>query len=173
MQRLFLPLLLGSVLLLGGCVGMPPELAAGGPYRDISPAEASSGEFDGERVRWGGAVVQAVPQDGMTCFDMVGLPLDQRGEPFESDNSSGRFQACIEGFFDPAIYSNGRHATFTGRIDGSVAQRIGEAEFQLPRLRADRVHLWPRRREVQYVPYPAPYYWDPFYDPYWRYRRLE
>lgn len=173
MQRFFLSLLPGIALCLSGCVSMPPELAAGGPYRDITPAEVGDGRFDGQRVRWGGLVVQAVPQDGMTCFDMVGLALDRVGEPLESDRSSGRFQACARGFYDPAIYSNGRHVTFTGRIEGTASRRIGEAEFHLPRLRADQVHLWPRRREIQYVPYPAPYYWDPFYDPYWRYRRLE
>ncbi|HSH30666.1 MAG TPA: Slp/YeaY family lipoprotein [Thiohalobacter sp.] len=173
MQRFILPVLPGIVLWLSGCAGMPPELAAGGPYRDLTPVEAGEGRFDGERVRWGGLVVQAVPQDGMTCFDMVGLVLDRVGEPLESDRSNGRFQACARGFHDPAIYSSGRHITFTGRIEGTVSQRIGEAEFRLPRLQADQVHLWPRRREIQYVPYPAPYYRDPFYDPYWRYRRLE
>lgn len=170
----FLPfLLLSATLLMNGCVSMPPELAAGGPYRDITPAEAAAGQYEGERVRWGGALVQAVPQDGMTCFDMVGLTLDRRGEPLDSDTSTGRFQACVEGFHDPAIYSNGRYATFTGRIEGSASRKIGEETFSFPRLQADRVHLWPKRREVRYVPYPAPYYWDPFYDPYWRYRRLE
>lgn len=173
MQLALLPVVPAAVLLLSGCVSMPPELAAGGPYRDITPAEARAGEFDGERVRWGGAVVQAVPQGGMTCFDMVGLPLDRRGEPLDSDRSSGRFQACAEGFFDPAIHSSGRHVTFTGRIEGVATQRIGEQVFSFPRLQADQVHLWPKRREVQYVPYPAPYYWDPFYDPYWHYPRRD
>lgn len=173
MSPFLLLILVSATLLLNGCVSMPPELAAGGPYRDLTPAEARDGQFDGQRVRWGGTVVQTVPQDGMTCFDMVGLALDRRGEPLDSDTSTGRFQACAEGFFDPAIYSSGRHVTFTGRIEGSVSQRIGETAFRFPRLQVDQVHLWPKRREVQYVPYPAPYYWDPFYDPYWRYRRLE
>ena len=173
MYRYLFPLLMGASLLLSGCVSMPPELAAGGPYLDITPAEAAAGQFEGERVRWGGSLVQAVPQDGMTCFDMVGLTLDRRGEPLDSDHSTGRFQACVDGFHDPAIYSSGRHVTFTGRIAGHATRRIGEESFRFPRLRADQVHLWPKRREVRYVPYPAPYYWDPFYRPYWRYEQTE
>lgn len=157
---------------LYGCATMPPELAAGGPYAGITPAQALQGGAERQRVRWGGAVVQARPQGEQTCFEVVGLELDARGEPLDSDTSTGRFLACARGFYDPAIYNEGRYVTFTGRLEGAAPQQIGERSFQFPKLQADQVYLWPKRREVRYVPYPVPY-WDPFYDPYWRYERLQ
>lgn len=145
---------------------MPPELAGGGPYAELTPLQVLENPADGQQVRWGGAIVQALPRGESTCFEMTGLALDSRGEPLDSDRSTGRFLACSPGFFDPAIYDEGRMVTFTGRLQGTAPQRIGEQEYRFPRLEADQVYLWPKHSEVIYVPYPAPY-WGPYYDPYY------
>ena len=94
----------------------------------------------------------------------MGLALDKQAEPIESDSSLGRFIACADGFFEPALYTKGRYVTFTGVIDGMEKQKVGDYEYGFPRIRADGVYLWPKRRDVIYVPYP-----DPFWDPYWPY----
>lgn len=170
----YLPLraiLLICTLAMGGCVTMPPELAAGGPFLDITPAQALGGEFEGRRVRWGGVVVQTRPMGKGTCFEMMGLKLDALGEPLGGDHSLGRFLACATGFYDPAIYSQGRYVTFTGRIEGVAPQMIGDAEYRFPKLTAGQVYLWPKHSDVLYVPYPVPG-WGPYYDPYyWPYER--
>lgn len=147
-------LLMGTLTLSACATTMPPELTVGGPYADIKPAQALSGEYEQRRVRWGGAVIQTLPQKQRTCFEMSGLALDSSGEPWDSDVSTGRFMACAEGFFDPAIYSTGRYVTFTGRIEGTAPHKIGNQVYEFSKLEADRVYLWPKRREVIYVPYP-------------------
>lgn len=163
--------LLTLSLLLSGCVTMPPSLTVGGPFLGITPAQALRGEYEGRRVRWGGAVIQTRPMEKGTCFEMVGLALDAQGEPRASDHSTGRFLACATGFFEPAIYSQGRHVTFTGRIEGVAPQKIGAVEYRFPKLVARQVYLWPKRSDVLYVPYPVPG-WGPYYDPYyWPYER--
>jgi outer membrane lipoprotein len=154
-------------LALGACETMPPELAAGGPYLDISPAQARSSDYEQQRVRWGGAIIQTLPQGQRTCFEMAGLALDSVGEPLASDVSTGRFTACADGFYEPAIYSTGRHLTFTGRIQGRARHTIGNHTFEFPKLEAGRVYLWPKRSEVIYVPYSA--HWYPYDDFYWGY----
>jgi Starvation-inducible outer membrane lipoprotein len=42
--------------------------------------------------------------------------------------------------------------TFIGRVTGYETTRIGEYDYQLPRLQADVVYLWPVQREVEVVP---------------------
>ena len=163
-------LLLISTLALSGCESMPVELAAGGPYLNIMPAQAHSGEYEQQRVRWGGVVVQTLPQGQRTCFEMTGLALDSRGEPLDSDTSTGRFLACAADFFDPAIYSAGRYVTFTVHIQGSAPHKIGSQTYVFPKLEADQVYLWPKRSEVIYVPFPT--YRYPYYDRYWRSQRV-
>ncbi|MDT8404777.1 Slp/YeaY family lipoprotein [Sulfuriflexus sp.] len=171
MRHTFLvTILLITSLALGACASMPAELAAGGPYLQIAPAQAQGGEYEQQRVRWGGSLIQTLPQGQRTCFEVAGLSLDKWGEPLESDISTGRFTACAEGFYEPAIYSPGRHVTFTGRIQGRATQQISERRFEFPKLEADRVYLWPKRSEMIYVPYST--YWHPYGDPYyWNYPR--
>ena len=42
--------------------------------------------------------------------------------------------------------------------------RIGDYDYQLPRVAADVVYLWPEVREVEVRPYP---YYDPYWGPRW------
>ena len=58
-----------------------------------------------------------------------------------------------------------RQWTFVGKIEGYESTRIGDYDYQLPRVAADVVYLWPEVREVEVVrPYP---YYDPFWGPRW------
>ena len=159
-------LILTSVLALGACATIPEPLTTGGPFADVTPLQAQSDDYQGERVRWGGMILQARPESSQTCFEVMGLSLDRRAEPNESDSSLGRFIACARGFFEPTLYTNGRYITFTGNIDGIETRKVGDYEYGFPRLAADGVVLWPKRRDVIYVPYP-----DPFWGPYWPYYR--
>lgn len=158
-------ILLGSSLGLAACMSLPAELAAGGPYAEIRPGEVQGGSYEQHRVRWGGAVIQTLPDGQRTCFEMSGLPLDSHGEPRDSDQSTGRFTACASGFYDPAIFSVGRYVTFTGKIEGSASHMIANQTYTFPKLEAGLVYLWPKRLDVYYVPYPV--YGYPYYNPYW------
>jgi outer membrane lipoprotein len=157
-------LLLCAALVLSACVSIPRELAGGGPFTATIPLQAQQGDHDGERVRWGGTIIRTTPQVGQTCFEVMGLPLGNDAAPQAVDRSIGRFIACGKGFYEPAIFTAGREVTFTGHIDGTEKQKVGEYLYDFPRLTFDAVHLWPQRSETVYVPY-----YDPFWDPFWPY----
>ena len=170
-SRYVKPLLAGGFLcMMAACATIPDQLTAGGPVVDVTPRQAQTGEHEGERVRWGGVIIEVTPKASRTCFEMMGLALDNQAEPRDSDISLGRFIACADGFFEPALYTKGRYVTFTGFIDGIEKQKVGEYEYGFPRLNADRVYLWPKRRDVIYVPYPDPY-WGPYWPYYWPHYR--
>jgi outer membrane lipoprotein len=158
-------LLLFVVLALTACATVPKELQVGGPFAPVTPRGAQTGNHDGERVRWGGVIIQTTTQSDQTCFEVMGLSLDGgNAQPQANDQSQGRFIACAKGFYEPTLYAAGREVTFTGRIDGTEKQKVGEYDYRFPRLIVDAVHLWPKRSNVIYVPY-----YDPFWDPFWPY----
>lgn len=161
MPRIFLLL---AVLVLNACAMVPQELQSGEPFAATTPQQAQTGGHDGERVRWGGVIIQTTTRTNQTCFEIMGLSLDSRAQPLADDQSLGRFIACATGFYDPALYAAGREVSITGRIEGTQQQKVGEYDYQFPRVVVDAVHLWPKRSNIIYVPY-----YDPFWDPFWPY----
>lgn len=166
MYRLLLLLLPG--LLLGACATIPTELARG-PYTQITPQEAQTGKYDGQRVRWGGVIIGAAPGEKETCFRVLALPLDSSARPERSDNALGRFIGCAPAFYDPAVYAAGREITVTGELAGVESGTVDNYRYAFPKLRLETVYLWPQRPNVIYVPYYDPF-WGPLYGPYWPYR---
>lgn len=151
-------------LLLGACATAPKPLQ--GAFTPVTPRDAvASGQVSGP-VRWGGRIVETVPGQENTCFQLISRPLGGSGRPLSSapDATDGRFIACRAGFYDPAVFTEGREVTFIGRVDGVESTRIGEYDYRLPRMTADVVYLWPEVREVEVRPYP---YYDPFWGPRW------
>lgn len=141
-------------LLLAGCATAPKPLQ--GSFTSQSPQQAAA---SGERVRWGGSVIEVEPQATRTCFQVLGRPLASNGRPREVDASEGRFLACRAGFYDPALFTDTREITITGRIDGYDTRKIGEYDYRFPRVAADVVYLWPIRERINVVTRPAPWPW--------------
>ncbi len=164
-------LVAAASLVLAACATAPKPLQ--GQFTPVSPRDAVAQKQTGAPVRWGGRIIETVPGQGETCFQMLARPLNASGRPStsSSDASDGRFLACRSGFYDPAVFEPGRDVTFIGRIDGYQSTKIGEYDYPLPKLAADVVYLWPVQREVEVVPaYPyGP--WGPGWGPWgWGYR---
>jgi outer membrane lipoprotein len=143
---------------------MPQQLT--GTYATVTPDNAVAAQ--GSRVRWGGHIIQTEPQERETCFFVLAEPLDSQGRPERDEQSRGRFVACKEGFYDPEVYAKGRDLTVTGTVNGSETRKVGQFDYNYPRVNADVVYLWPKR--PMYTPAPYPYYdpfFNPFYDPFW------
>jgi len=155
-----------SILLVavGGCASVPSELKSSQSFAHITPQQAQSAQYDGRHVRWGGVIIQVEPQNGKTCFETLGLPLDKSAEPKRDAHSIGRFIACVKGFEDPAAYPEGRSITFTGTVTGVQEKKVGDYTYGFPTIDASSVYLWPKEPAVVYVPYD-----DPFWDPFWPY----
>lgn len=157
--------LAASSLLLGACATAPKPLQ--GTFTPVTPRDAAAGSQAGTSVRWGGRIVETTPRQDSTCFQLISRPLGATGRPLSSapDATDGRFIACRAGFYDPAVFAEGREVTFIGRVDGVETTRIGEYDYRLPKMTADVVYLWPEVREVQMMR-PSPFY-DPFWGPRW------
>ncbi|HJU26608.1 MAG TPA: Slp family lipoprotein [Rhodanobacteraceae bacterium] len=163
-RRFAIPTLL-ITLGLGACATVPQQLA--GTYSTVTPDAARSGAAQGTRVRWGGRIIETEPQEAQTCFFVLNKPLDSQARPERDEQSTGRFVACKQGFFDPEVYSKGKELTVTGTLDGSVTRKIGNYDYTYPRVAADTAYLWPERPRYVAQPYPYPFY-DPFFcDPFW------
>jgi len=154
--------LVASALLLSACVTQPKPLQ--GRYVDTTPEMAVQGESTGTAVRWGGRIVSVEPRADSTCFEMISSRIGSDARPAASrDATNGRFIACRAGFYDPAVFEQGREVTFIGHIDGYENRRIGEYDYRFPRVAADVVYLWPERSNTTLV-YPVRY---PGYYPAW------
>lgn len=150
------------VLLASGCATVPDPLA--GEFAAITP-EQSSDQHVGQRVRWGGHIIDTRPGREQTCIEILARELDQSARPHAQGSDRGRFLACRDGFKDPAVFDSGRDITVTGRLDGFVEGRIGEYRYVYPRVAAETLFLWSDRPEV--------IYYDPWwYDPWWPYARF-
>ena len=150
-----------ALCLLAACATQPKPLQ--GEFQALTPHDAAIGDHSGAVVRWGGRIVQTVPGQDSTCFQMISRPLGGTGRPLSSapDVTDGRFIACRQGFYDPAVFTAGREVTFMGRVDGVESTRIGEFDYRLPRMAADVVYLWPVVNDVRVIHH------SPFYDPFW------
>ena len=148
-----------AALLLTACATQPSPLQGEG-YTAVTPRDASNAEMTGQPVRWGGRIVQTMPQSNNTCFEVIATVLDTSARPtWNSDQDDGRFIACRTGFYDPAVFEPNREVTFTGHIDGYDVRKIGGFDYRFPRLAADVVYLWPLRERVDVLTYPPPWPW--------------
>lgn len=169
-----LAIALGTVL-LASCATVPKDLV--GQYAEITPQQASNGGVSGTQVRWGGVIIETDPGHDNTCFYVLGKPLDSGdARPQGVRDSTGRFVACKQGFYDPEVYAKGREITVTGMLQGVVTRKVGDYEYPYPRVEASVVHLWPVRpvyergyyRNTWNDPFWGPGWWGPWgYDPFW------
>lgn len=150
--------LIWLALLLGGCVSIPKQIAATN-LSTATPNTVREGGAAGERVRWGGSILEVKPVTSETCFTVLSRPLDSSARPQFTDRNEGRFIACGSGLYDPAVFTKDRDITFVGTVEGTVPGKIGDQDYRFPKLRIESAYLWPPA--VYAVP---PYY---YYDPWW------
>jgi outer membrane lipoprotein len=152
---------------LAGCATVPSQIAGEG-FAVVSPQQAASQNAHGVRVRWGGEIIKVEPQADVTCFQVLSRNLYSDARPdHHRDESNGRFIACGKGFYDPAVYTEGRDVTVTGSVNGTEQQKVGEYNYTFPRVDADQVYLWSERSYYNYAY--DPYWWGPGWGPYWPY----
>ena len=162
MRKLIVPLVAAAAL--GGCATVPAPLA-GDHFAPVTPQQALSGNANGQRVRWGGEILNVEPRADVTCFEVLSRELYSDARPNRHDHSDGRFVACSKGFYDPAVYTKGRDLTVTGSLNGTEQRKVGDYDYTFPQVAADQVYLWPER--TYYAGYPGYGWYDPFWGPYW------
>ena len=153
--------------LLGGCSSPVPKEIRERPPGDLRLAQVLGNPQShlGDRVRWGGHIVAVENAERETHVILVSRPLDYRGRPEDTDQSSGRFLARFDDFRDPATYQEGRVLTVAGVLVPAVIRPVGDYPYRYPVVRVETAYLWPPLPD-----YPPGYYWypycSPFYGPY-------
>ncbi len=145
-----------ALLFLGvtSCATLPPAPLAGNNFSDITPRLAQTQpDTGGKPVRWGGTISSIDnTEKNETCFQVVSRPLDAEARPEQSDQTNGRFIACINGFYDPDIYQPKREVTFTGTVQIPTFGKVGKSDYIFPHLDVDTLTLWPKRQPVPDYP---------------------
>lgn len=163
--RLPLAAALLAPLLLAACATVPAPIR--GEFSQMSPEQSQRLESPGVVLRWGGALISVEPEPARTCFLVLSRPLNSSGRPQATrESSDGRFIACRAGFYDPALFAEGREVTFTGRLDRYETRLIGGLEYRYPVLEAEVVYLWPEPLPVIEAR-PVRPYWGPHWGPWW------
>jgi outer membrane lipoprotein len=173
--------LLCSLLLLGACTGMPPDLrdfsATTVPYQLINQ---NINAYKDTPIRWGGTVITIENEADSSLMQVLFYPLNRHGYPQTNQAGKGRFAVQTSEFLDPAIFAKGTEVTVTGTIKEGIEHTVGNKIIHIPLVIAQTIHLWPiSYREdnlywnsrYRYGPYPS-YYGYPFfyrwhYDPYY------
>ncbi len=154
-----------TALTLTACATVPKSLQ--GDYSTLSPRQALAGNSSGQRVRWGGEIIKVEPRSEVTCFEILSHDLSATSRPLRKDHSEGRFIACRDGFYDPALFVAGRQITVVGTLSGTEKHAVGGYDYTYPKINADAVHLWPKY-EPEFRNYYDPWWPYPYaYDPLW------
>lgn len=158
----------GILLALAGCSTVPAALQ--GDFALVTPAVVAERGSTGDRVRWGGVVIEAEPGSERTCLQVLSLPLsDSTARPRQPARSSqtdeGRFLACRSGFVEPELFAPGREVTVTGQVVALEERIVGEYRYRMPQVAADTIHLWAERRPQTQAHYNLGYWHGPW--PYW------
>jgi outer membrane lipoprotein len=158
MKTLLAPLGFLILLLEAGCASNIPveirEPLAGSPT--IAAVQSNPKAFQGQHVRWGGAIVSVKNAADTAEIEVVARVLGASGRPQHGDVTLGRFLIRVTGFHDPAIYQSGRDLTVYGRIDGAESRDIGEYPYTYPVVNAIHLYGWPDYSQYPSAnPYPA------------------
>ncbi|WP_257387347.1 Slp family lipoprotein [Tahibacter caeni] len=165
MSTVRLILLPVALLALAGCATAPKPLQ--GDFAATGPADAAA--TSAGKVRWGGQIIRVDNGRDRSCFEVLARPLDASARPLRRDRSEGRFLACRAGFYDPAVFEPGREITVTGTVNGSERRKVGDYDYDYPRVDADVIYLWNEPRYLR-AGYPDPWFYGPYgygWDPFW------
>lgn len=150
------------VAALAGCAAQPPSKV---PVKKITPVQALETDNMGAEVRWGGSILSVEPKQTQTCFKMLSFSLGGDGSPHLQNQPLGRFLACAQGYYDPAIYSPRRTMTVVGTVGPPQTVKLNNMDQQVAVVNVQAVKLWPAPPARTVVIYSDPWY-DPCCAPY-------
>ena len=99
-------------------------------------------------VIWGGRIVQVTNLSDHSEVEVLAYPLDGSQRPKANDSGNGRFIVAMSGYVEPLDYPSGSLITVSGRLNGSRAGKVGEANYVFPLISATQSHGW-TQKELQ------------------------
>lgn len=138
--RLALP---AALLVLAACAPAPIYKTSTGTVTAAPFEVAQTPEkFSGNEVVWGGRIVQVKVFADHSEIELLAYPLDSSQRPKANDSGSGRFVAVMPGYVEPLDYPAGAMMTVDGKLDGSRAGKVGEADYVFPLVGVTHSHVW-------------------------------
>jgi outer membrane lipoprotein len=111
---------------------------------DVAPYAAADGALrSGERVVWGGMIIEVKNRADDTEIVMLGYPLDRKFRPVLKGATVGRFIVVLPGYVERFDYPQGRFLTVRGALVGTREELIEEKPYLYPIITGDALKLWP------------------------------
>lgn len=131
------------LLTVAACAPAPiykttPQAVAATPQQVAQTPE----RFAGGDVIWGGRIVQVVNLADHSEIELLAYPLDSSQRPKANDSGNGRFIALLPGYAEPLDYPAGAMMTVSGKLNGSRAGKVGEADYVFPLVGTAQSHVW-------------------------------
>lgn len=140
-----------ATILLAGCATspFPREQRKQAVAVSIAEAQANPAGHTGQKVVWGGYVLDVKNNGNGSDLYILQSPLDNSDEPGPRDASRGRFIAQAEGYLDKAVYQF-RSVTVLGDLNGirPVSLEPGSGSYPYPVLSVENLYLWPLVQEA-------------------------
>ena len=134
-----------------------PVLPVAEPNPPVASVQQDVTAHQDHAVTWGGVILETNNAENQSEVLIISKRITTSTRPVESDQTLGRFIAKVDGFLDPAIYSEGREMSVHGTIIGKETRKVDNFEYLYPVVQVIQHHLWPVRVE----------YYDGYYDNYW------
>lgn len=138
--RIILP---GLLLGLAACAPAPIYKVAPGTVAATPMQVAQAPEqYAHGQVIWGGRVVGVKNLPDHSEIEILAYPLDSSQRPKFGNGGNGRFIALLPGYAEPMNYPNGAPITIAGKLAGSRAGKVGEADYVFPLVQTAQSHVW-------------------------------
>jgi len=132
-----------ALLWLTACAPAPIYKTTGAAATAAPFQVAQSPEnFSNREVIWGGRIVQVKVFADHSEIEVLAYPLDTSQRPKANDSGNGRFIAVMPGYVEPLDYPSGALMTVNGKLGGSRAGKVGEADYVFPLVSVAQSHVW-------------------------------
>lgn len=98
--------------------------------------------YSSNEVVWGGRVVHVSNFPDHSEIELLAYPLDSSQRPRANDSGNGRFIAVLNGYAEPLDYPAGALMTVDGKLNGTRAGKVGEADYLFPLVDVTQSHVW-------------------------------
>lgn len=143
-------ILLISFVLMSCSTNLPSNIRELHPdHPDILSVQQFPEVFVGIKTRWGGRIIEVKNLKQSSELIILGLELNQWGQPKENSEVQGRFIGVSGAFLDPAEFSSNRMITLYGDILRTERRKVGDFEYQYPIIQIKEKHLWPIQDKKQ------------------------
>jgi outer membrane lipoprotein len=140
--RYFTPVL-ALTAALAACAPAPIYKPAPNAVMAVPAQVAQSPErYAGSEVIWGGRIVGVQNFTDHSEIELLAYPLDASQRPKVSDVGNGRFLAVVAGYAEPLNYPAGALMTVSGKLQGSRAGKVGDADYVFPLVGVTQSHVW-------------------------------